>query len=74
MSLELFNKHVCKEQSLKRDCPVCSDMLFESKHPVKVGLFGSCWESVLVECKSSHQDRQKVTMPLCWTCADYFTP
>ncbi|KFM26998.1 putative RING finger protein [Auxenochlorella protothecoides] len=35
MSLELFNKHVCKEQSLKRDCPVCSDMLFESKHPVK---------------------------------------
>ncbi len=37
MSLELFRKHRCKEQSLKGNCPVCSDLLFESKYPVKVG-------------------------------------
>ena len=43
MSLELFNKHKCKEQSLKRDCPVCSDLLFESKQPVKVGGLLSVW-------------------------------
>lgn len=36
MSLELFNKHRCVEQSLAGTCPVCSDHLFESKHPVKV--------------------------------------
>lgn len=36
MSLELFRKHACKEQSLKGNCPVCSDPLFESKYPVKV--------------------------------------
>ena len=36
MSLELFNKHKCVEQSLSGNCPVCSDRLFESKHPVKV--------------------------------------
>ena len=38
MSLELFNKHKCVEQSLSGNCPVCSDRLFESKHPVKVCL------------------------------------
>ena len=36
MSLELFNRHACKEQSLEGTCPVCSDRLFESKHPIKV--------------------------------------
>lgn len=43
MSLELFRKHRCKEQSLKGNCPVCSDPLFESKYPVKVGGCLSIW-------------------------------
>ena len=35
MSLELFNKHQCKEQSLGGNCPVCSEGLFGSKYPIK---------------------------------------
>lgn len=45
MSLELFNKHRCVEQSLSGNCPVCSDRLFESKHPVKVR-GGLGWDGV----------------------------
>eukprot|EP00887_Chlorella_sp_A99_P004372 scaffold15.g4372.t1 len=40
MSLELFNRHACKEQSLQGTCPVCSDRLFESKHPIKARTWG----------------------------------
>jgi zinc finger-like protein len=35
MSMELFERHTCKEQSLGGVCPVCSDRLFDSKHPIK---------------------------------------
>ena len=43
MSLELFNRHRCKGQSLLGTlCPVCSDSLFESKHPIKVSV-GWVW-------------------------------
>uniref|UniRef100_A0A1D2ABG2 RING finger and CHY zinc finger domain-containing protein 1 n=1 Tax=Auxenochlorella protothecoides TaxID=3075 RepID=A0A1D2ABG2_AUXPR len=62
MSLELFNKHVCKEQSLKRDCPVCSDMLFESKHPVKELPCGHFMHS---HCFAAYT-RYAYTCPLCF--------
>ncbi|KAL4436350.1 hypothetical protein ABPG77_009912 [Micractinium sp. CCAP 211/92] len=62
MSLELFNKHRCVEQSLAGTCPVCSDRLFESKHPVKEAPCGHFMHS---HCFAAYT-RYSYTCPVCF--------
>lgn len=62
MSLELFRKHACKEQSLKADCPVCSDSLFESAAPIKELPCGHFMHS---HCFGAYR-RYAYTCPLCF--------
>lgn len=35
MSLSLFEKHTCREQSLEGNCAVCHEYLFDSPMPIK---------------------------------------
>ncbi|EFN52596.1 hypothetical protein CHLNCDRAFT_138627 [Chlorella variabilis] len=62
MSLELFNKHRCVEQSLGGNCPVCNDRLFESKHPVKESPCGHFMHS---HCFAAYT-RYAYTCPVCF--------
>lgn len=61
MSLELFNKHKCKEQSLGGDCPVCSEGLFDSKFPIKELPCGHFMHS---HCFAAYT-RYSYTCPVC---------
>ncbi|KDD73594.1 hypothetical protein H632_c2024p0 [Helicosporidium sp. ATCC 50920] len=62
MSLELFRKHRCVEQSLKTPCPVCSDQLFESAAPVRELPCGHFMHS---HCFGAYR-RYSYTCPLCF--------
>lgn len=35
MSLELYNRHTCRERAMESNCPICHEDLFASASPVK---------------------------------------
>lgn len=35
MSMAVFKNHVCRSRALESDCPICSESLFDSPHPVR---------------------------------------
>ncbi|GAX84312.1 hypothetical protein CEUSTIGMA_g11734.t1 [Chlamydomonas eustigma] len=61
MSLSLFKAHVCRSKAMEADCPVCSECLFDSVHPVKELPCGHLMHS---SCFATYI-RYNYTCPLC---------
>lgn len=62
MSLDLFNKHVCREHAMESNCPICHEDLFVSSQPVKELPCGHFMHSA---CFAEHT-KHYYTCPICF--------
>ncbi|KAM0029784.1 putative protein kinase RLK-Pelle-CrRLK1L-1 family transcription factor C2H2 family [Helianthus debilis subsp. tardiflorus] len=63
LRVELRGSHVCLENAIKRDCPVCHDYLFESVKPITAMY---CGHAVHLDCYSVMMSKNQ---PLCPNCS-----
>eukprot|EP00798_Chlamydomonas_sp_ICE-L_P000659 gene659-2094_t len=61
MSLSLFSSHTCREKAMEGNCPVCSEYLFDSSHPIKELPCGHFMHSA---CFADYT-RYNYTCPIC---------
>lgn len=59
---KLLGKHVCIENSMKQNCPVCFDFLFDSVHSTAVL---NCGHTIHEACLWSMRQNHQMSCPIC---------
>lgn len=62
-ALSLRDQHVCIENSMKQNCPVCMEYLFDSIRPINI--MPQCGHTIHQDCLRSLAENNTYTCPLC---------